>query len=316
MSLHLRPAHIRLIARTHVRHSLRSGSGVVFLVLAILTGLVIAFAVITPLEEYAKIEEKALREARADADAAGVDPKVFAEQAKAVTEQAASRFIEKVGKPVVKRFTGADDEQAEYILVKKPALVSAFLILMVFFLPFIVALGAFNQTAGDIATKGLRYQLLRTERGNIFLGRLLGTYLFYLAVLAVLMFTVLIYLVAKARFYPTADVALWMLQGYVAMALYALPWIALCAWISCAIGSPFVSLIVSDLIIGMWPVVAMSLGNVHEVLEKATYLMPWGYKYFLIDSNVGVVLGGGAAMLGFSLLFTWLGLRHFQRRDL
>lgn len=309
MSLHLRPAHIRLIARTHVRYSLRSGSGVVFLVLAILTGLVIAGVVITPVEAIAKIEKEQFREARADADAAGIDHD-------AVTRQIMDRFVEDIGKPVIKKFTGASEEQAHFLLFKKPALVSAFLVLMVFFLPFIVSLGAFNQTSGDIASKGLRYQLLRTERGNIFLGRMVGTYLFYLAVLAVLMFTVLVYLVAKAQFYPTADVVLWMLQGFLALSLYALPWIALCAWISCVIDSPFGSLVISNLIIGMWPVIAMSLANVEPFLGNASYLMPWGFKYYLVDPSVGMLLGGVGAMLGFSALFTWLGLRHFQKRDL
>lgn len=309
MSLHLRPAHIRLIARTHVRYSLRSGSGVVFLVLAILTGLTIAGFVITPVESIAKLEKEQFRDARAHSEAAGVDHDE-------VTRQIMDRFIDEIGKPVIKYFTGASDAQADYFLVDKPALVSAFLVLMIFFLPFIVSLGAFNQTSGDIATKGLRYQLLRTERGNIFLGRMVGTYLFFLAVLAVLMFTVMMYLVAKAQFYPAADVVLWMLQGCLALAIYALPWIALCAWISCVIDSPFGSLVISNLIIGIWPVIAMSLGNVEEFLGYVGYIMPWASKYFLVHPNIGVVLGGFAAMLGFSVLFTWLGLRHFQKRDL
>jgi hypothetical protein len=311
VSLHLRPAHIRLIARTHVRYSLRSGSGVVFLVLAILTGLIVAAVVISPFEAYVKEQRKEFAEARA----AGYD-QANEEARDAINKEVFETFIDKIGKPVIKKFTGADDEQAEFLLFKKPALVSAFLVLMIFFLPFIVSLGAFNQTAGDISTKGLRYQLLRTERGNIFLGRLLGTYMFYLAVLAVLMFTVLMYLIAKAQFYPAGDVVLWMFQGFVAMALYALPWIALCAWISCIIDSAFGSLVISNIIMILWPVIAWKLGDTTEILGYTSYLMPWGYKFFLLDSSFGIVLGGCAAMLGFAALFTWLGLNHFNKRDL
>ena len=239
MSLaHLRGRHVGLIAKTHVRYSIRGGAGLIFLIISMLAGLMMAGIVISPVEDIQRMEKKAGGEGN--------------------TQKVLDEVVHKVGIPAIKRFTSGDEEQAKYLALEKPALVSAFMVILMFFLPFLVSLGAFNQTAGDIGNRGLRYQLLRTERVNIFVGRFLGTAAFTFLVLGALMALVMLYLVIKAKFYPAGDVVLWMLRGYLAMVVYALPWIALCAWISTVIDSAFGSLVVAVLIVMFWPVLTGS----------------------------------------------------------
>jgi hypothetical protein len=158
--------------------------------------------------------------------------------------------------------------------------------------------------------------LLRTERANIFIGRLIGTYVFTLFTLAILTAVVLLYMVLKAKFYPPSDVIMWLLQGYVAMAIYSLPWVALCAWVSSAIDSPFGSLVISQLIIGFYPLLILIGKGVEEKVAYGIYALPWGYKYWLFHPNIGMWLLGLLAMVAFAALFTFLGMRHFQKRDL
>jgi ABC-type transport system involved in multi-copper enzyme maturation permease subunit len=300
---HLRGAHLNLIARTHVKYSVRGGAGLVFLLISLLTGLGIGSCVISPVESIQKGQEEF-----GDRSGRKLDNKD--------TKRVVDEVVREIGMPMVKKFTGAGDKQAEYLLAKKPALISAFMVVLMFFLPFLVSLGAFNQTSGDIGNRGLRYQLLRTERANIFLGRFIGTVLFTMLVLGIIMAVTMVYLVVKAKFYPAGDVILWMLQGYVAMMIYALPWIALSAWMSAAIDSPFGALVLLQLMIGLFPALIWFGTSIESSVEYGRYITPWGFKYFLMHPNIGVYLGGVGAMLGFTALFTWLGLRLFQKRDL
>ncbi len=293
---HVRSGHLNLISRTHVRYSIRGGAGLVFVFLSLLCGLLIANVVISPVEGIQKIQEKSGQSTD--------------------TREILDEVVDKVGYPAVTRFAGASDEQADYLLKEKPALISAFIIVLIFFLPFLISLGAFNQTSGDIANRGLRYQLLRTERPNIFLGRFIGTFLFSLIVLAILVGVVMAYLVFKARFYDSGSVVLWLAQGYLAMAIYSLPWVALCAWVSTGIDSPFGALVIDQLLIGFWPILVYMAKGALPAAGNLGYLMPWGWKWWLVHPSPLHWLVGTVVMLAFTALFLWLGLRHFQKRDL
>lgn len=293
---HLRGSHVSLIARTHVKYSIRGGAGLIFVLLSLVAGLVFAAIVIDPVEGLKQQAEQMGQEA---------NTKVIVERA-----------VQEVGIPMIERFTGGDEDQAVYLVLDKPALVSAFIVILTFFLPFLVALGAFNQYAGDVGNRGLRYQLLRTERANIFVGRFLGTYVFTLLTLGALMTIVAVYLMAKAQFYPAGDVILWMLQSFLAMALYSLPWVALCGWISSALDSAFGSLAISLVVIIFYPVVMWFGARANDAVGYGTYALPWGWKWHLLHPDAGHFLAGVAVMLAFTALFGWLGLRHFAKRDL
>jgi hypothetical protein len=298
---HLRGSHLRQIARHHAKHSLRGGTGLVFTFLSLLVGLLIANAFISPVES----SQKQAAEIAKQLDQKGVSDK-----------QILDALVEDIGKPAIKWWVDADADQLNYLVYDKPAVVSAILVVLLFSAPFLIAFGAFNQTTGDIQHKGLRYLLLRTERSNIFIGRFLGTYIFSLFVMALLMLVVWLYLVIKTDFYPKMDVTLWMLQGYVALAIFCLPYVALCAWLSGATDSPFVSLIVSSLFIGFWPLLIYLGAKMESAVAYGNYAMPWGFKYHLLHPNLLHTLGAAGAMFGFTALFVWVGLRHFQTRDL
>ena len=187
---------------------------------------------------------------------------------------------------------------------------------MVFSIPFLVSAGAFNQTSGDIQVRSLRYVLLRTERANIFIGRFLGTAAFVMAVLGLLCGVVLLYLVGKVRFYPPGDVVLWMAQGFLAILLLSLPYIAFCAWISAAIDSPIISLVISQVVVLFAPVIVYAMTVALAPARYLGYVLPWPLKYELLSPHPLHVAGAGAAMLGYTGLYLWLGLKTFEGRDL
>jgi ABC-type transport system involved in multi-copper enzyme maturation permease subunit len=287
MSLHgLRKAHVGLIAKNHARFSIRSGTGLIFSLITLLAGLVIA--------------------------AIFLDPASALESG----DEVGKAKIAEIAIGAIKWLTDASDTQVQYWLLDNPALVSAFLFVFVLFVPFMVCLGAFNQLSGDIGSRGIRYQLLRTERANLLIGRFLGTYLFCLAIYGLLFFVVSIFVIAQQDIYAATDVMLWMLRGFFVVAIYSLPYVAFCALISCAIGSPFGSMALSSGIVGLTPLVIWFVGRKWEPAEYVGYLTPWKYRLMLFDPDPVTMLAAVAAMLAFTGVFLFLGVRHFERRDL
>lgn len=281
-----RDDHIRLIAAHYLKHSLRGGAGIIFIFLGLVTGLLCAQIVLASFEL---------------AQDSGVDP----------------GDVIRVADEGLRRFSSLPGEQIAYLTTTKPAPISAFLVMMFFATPMLAVLGAFNQLSGDIGSKGLRYLVQRTERTKLFLGRLIGAYILTLIVFLLLFAIVAAFMLGTIAMYPAADMLLWMAEGYLRLAVLALPYTALCAWLSAAIDSPFGTLAVALAIILFVPVVLSMAGTINpDVGGVLAYFHPGGYKWWLIHPNLGLGLAGTGVMAGFAALFTWLGWRHFERRDL
>jgi len=301
----LRKAHLNLIARHSLKHGIRGGAGLVSIALTLLIGLFLAQCAIGPLERV----EKSVDFAADRTPGIDNDQRNFA-------KQKANDQIVKIAVKGMEMAMDPSTDQLDYLTEEKPAMVSVMLVLLFLATPLFACLGGFNQTAGDIGSKGLRFLLFRTERANIFWGRFFGT-LGFTALVNLLLFGILtIYMVAKLNVHPKDDMAMWMLQGYLRMMVFTLPYLALCAWISSAMESAFGSLAISLLVAFFLPLFLGIAGSFEDVVKYAQYATPWGWKYWLLEPLGPKFLGGLAAMFGFSALFLWLGHRNFNRRDL
>ncbi len=302
----LRRAHLSLIARHSLRHGIRGGAGLVSIALTLLIGLFLAQCAVGPLENVDKRVDFA-------ADRAG--PNIDNDTRSAAKRQANDQIV-KIAVQGMKFAMDPSEEQLDYLTEDKPAMVSVMLVLLFLATPLFACLGGFNQTAGDIGTKGLRFLLFRTERSNIFWGRFFGT-LGFTALVNLLLFAILtIYMVAKLNVHPKGDMVMWMLQGYFRMLLFTLPYVALCAWISSAMDSAFASLAISLLVAFFLPLFLGVGGSFEEAVKYGQYVTPWGFKYWLLEPLGAKLFGGIAAMGGFTALFLFLGHRNFTRRDL
>jgi ABC-type transport system involved in multi-copper enzyme maturation permease subunit len=306
------PNHLRLIAWHYARHNIRGGTGLMYTLVLLTTGLLIAAVPIMILEELKRAQERERK----------LDNPEFRKLQREFNKRLVEKFAEDVGRPVARWATDNDNELADYLVMEKPAMISAILMILMVALPIIVCLGSFNQFSGDIQHKGLRYLLLRTERTNIYLGRFVGTVLFTAALLALLFLVLFLYLAFKADFYDRGKMGVWLLQGYGALLLFSLPYIAMCSWISALIDSPFGALAISELITIFIPifvllgVMMLKESGLGDGFKYVGYLQPWPLKYQLFHPNPLHVLGASAAILGYTVLFGWLGLRTFQTRDL
>jgi hypothetical protein len=293
-----RANHVGLVAGYWARFSVRMGGGLLTLCLVLLVGLGIASAFISPLE--------ALIEA---------GPEV------GHSEQEAADFLDKIARSdqvvdVVEWMTG-DADQAAYLLRTQPALLSAIFLVLLIAVPFLAVTAGFNQLAGDVGSRGLRFVLLRTERPNVFFGRFLGTTAFFAISLAVTFLVLVVYVAAKFRIYSVGAQAWWGFQGFFGCLMLALPYLALCAWISGLMDSAFGSFMICTLLAG-FPVLFIALLDATMAGDQGGLMriLPWGWKFDLLDGDVGMRLLACAVLTGFTALFLALGLRSFGKRDL
>lgn len=304
-----------LIAKYSARYSVRGGIGLVFLLLSLTFGLMVAHTMLQPVE----MVVKEVTANNPDADKDETTEMVLEELVDQVTPVVSWMLADKTDEDDAEagREAGeAADAWADYLLREQPAVLSAIFLILLFGWPFIIAFGAFDIYSGDIGSRQLRYQLLRVDRGSIFVGRLLGMLVTFALVLMLLGVTVVVYMGAKLPLYSWSSLIAWALQGVAAILWVSLPYVALCSWISASIGSSFGSLTICSLVIGGVPLFAM-LGRVtHEAAGYVNYLLPWGFQTRLLHHEWSqVALAGGACLLQ-AAIFTWLGYRKFTRRDL
>lgn len=307
----LNARHLRLISVYSSRHAIRGGTGLVFVLLTLIAGLLVAHSIITPVEQYKLQMEKR-----------NVD----------VSEEEIVERLVDFGRPGVEFVLGGihldeDDPSydevkkekerwASFLLEERPALLSAVLLLMIFMMPGISAVGAFNQFSGDVQSRGLRYQLLRTERANIFFGRYLGTAIFTALVVIFLITVITVYLGLKLDLYSWKDLIICSLHGVLALTVVILPYVALCTWISSAIDSPIASLVICMLILWAVPLFSLIGRNTWEPARHVIYLLPWGVQNHLLHPDGLNFLGSAAACLAYTAFFLTIGYWRFSKRDL
>jgi ABC-type transport system involved in multi-copper enzyme maturation permease subunit len=296
----LRGSHVRLIGTYWVRFSMRTGGGLLALLFLLIVGLSVASIFLAPVEQVMKMGP--------EVGHSGTGTAAY------IQELAESEQVVDVVQWV---FGGAED-QAAYLLREKPALISVILLALLMSYPFVACLAGFNQTAGDISNRGLRYLLIRTERPNIFFGRFLGAVGFTAVSMALVFVILVLYVYFKLGVYGFGETVLWSVQGYFACLATMVPFLALCAWVSCLIDSAFGALAISLLLVG-FPVAILKVAGYaippgdHAWLERLT---PWGWKYDLLSVDLGMRMLAFLVMGGFTALFLMLGMRRFARRDL
>jgi hypothetical protein len=288
---------LKLICAYDLRNALRSGSGLVYTVLATFFGLIVANAIISPFEAFAsRLGQN--------------DPVAF------------ERSVVGLARPVVQWALGSFDSGpdtaawVDYLLTGRPALLSAIFVVLLFGTPLLIPFGSFNQTSGDIGNRGLRYLLLRTERVNIYYGRLISSMILAIGVQILVIALIALYLGLKVHVYDGIDIFTWSLQGLFALCVLTLPYVALCAWLSASTDSPMTSLVIANAVIGGVLLGAFLVARQWEIGSYLAYLLPWGVQKLLLKPENSTVLLAAAACLGYTAVFAWLGQRKFGTRDL
>ncbi len=305
--------HIRLISFYRTRYTVRGGAGLMFLLIALVFGLSVAHIVLLPIEKALVANAKTTGKS---------DPKMVVGEAVKLSRPVIQwalgirSFEESAAAMNPLQSPAPPDPWTTFLLDKRPALLSVIFLILMLGMPLLISLLAFNQIAGDVQTRGIRYVLLRTERANIFIGRFVGTAFFSTLVMAIIIATITFYLGANVRIYPTGLLIRWALHGFCALAVLMLPYIALCSLISASVDSPFLSLALGVLLIGgvlLFPLIARLAW---EPAINLKYALPWGFRNQLLHPDLSHSLGAGLGCLGYMLVFLVLGYYRFETRDL
>jgi ABC-type transport system involved in multi-copper enzyme maturation permease subunit len=320
----LNARHIGLISLYWSRYIVRSGAGLVYLLIALIFGLSVAQIIIMPVEQLMNTQRRQMGQ---------VDPEAVRGRIIS-TGQPITQFVLGIrsmqeivkqsapdyGGPPMRGSPRADrgslDPWTSFLMKDRPALLSAIFLVLVFGMPFAIPFLAFNQVTGDIQHHGLRYLLLRTERGNIYFGRFLGTTAFSTAVMALIVAIITLYLGLKVRIYPAGALTLWAVHGFLVLSLLMVPYIAMCSIVSVSVDSPFFSLVLANLIISGVLLFAVVGGLKWQVVKLVKYLLPWGWQNYLLHPSPSLLLAAVAACFLYTAVFLILGYARFETRDL
>jgi ABC-type transport system involved in multi-copper enzyme maturation permease subunit len=324
-------SHIRLISLYWSRFAVRSGSGLVYLMIALIFGLSMAHILIMPVEQLIAQQKRETGE---------TDPQfikktiidigrpviqfVFGQKTlEEIGQESMARqrsFRDKDGGP--ENAADGPNKDAEidpwitFLLEKRPALLSAIFMLLIFGMPFAISFLGYNQVSGDVQSHGLRYLLLRTQRCSIYFGRFLGTVIFSTAVMAIIVVTITFYLGMKTRIYPAGALTLWAVHGFLALSVLMVPYIAVCSLISASVDSPFLSLILAKVVIAG----VLLMGILGRLAWKPAiyilYALPWGWQSNLLHPEPARCLLAALGCVVYAGFFLFLGYYHFERRDL
>ena len=321
-------AHVRLISLYWSRYAVRSGSGLVYLMIALVFGLSVAHIIIMPVERLMALQKKQIgqedpqliRKTIIDIGQPIIQFVLGVKSFEQVTKEAASTQMHRQNDTSSTAHSGnnnsAFDPWTNFLIEKKPALLSVIFLILIFGMPFVISFLAFNQISGDVQNHGLRYLLLRTERCNIFFGRFIGTTFFSTAVMAIIVATITFYLGMKVRIYPASDLAIWAVQGFLALAILMVPYIAVCSLISASVDSPFLSLVLAKVVIAGVLLMAILGGFAWKPAKYILYALPWGWQNNLLHPAPAHWLGAVLASLAYTAFFLTLGYIRFETRDL
>lgn len=322
--------HIRLISLYWSRYAVRSGSGLVYLLIALVFGLSVAHILIMPVEQLM---------ARQIHKTGQTDPLIIRntiinigypisqwilgqKTMKEIIEESAAQQMSYSKNPdqaytADQMNTDIDfDPWTRFLLEEKPALLSAIFLVLLFGMPFVISFLAYNQVSGDIQSHGLRYLLLRTERKSIYFGRFLGSVIFSTLVIAIIVVTITFYLGAKTRIYPATALIGWAACGFLALSILMVPYIALCSLISASVDSPFLSLVLAKVAIAGVLLLALAGSIAWKPAKYLLYALPWGLQSHLLHPAPAHWAGATLACLAYTAVFLMLGYYRFEKRDI
>lgn len=307
--------HVRLISLYWCRYVIRSGSGLVYLLIALVFGLTVAHVMIMPVEQLMIKQKREMGQV----DPEAIDNTIVAVGRPiidwALGNKSAGEMMAQ-GPGMLAAGQGEPSVWSQFLLQDKPALLSAILLILLFGMPFVISFLAFNQISGDVQSRGLRYLLLRTSRSSIYFGRFLGAALFSTLVMGFLIATVALYLGLKIRIYSAPALVVWSAQGFLALAVLMLPYIAVCSLISASADSPLLSLVLAKLVIAGILIMAVLSARFWEPARYLKFVLPWGCQNHLLHPDATHWLGAGLACFVYTGIFLGLGYLRFTRRDL
>lgn len=223
-------------------------------------------------------------------------------------------------------FLFSDDPAAIAALAEVPLVVLVVFRLTLIFLPLYIALMGFDQLAGEIGPKSIRYLLVRTSRSSILFGKFLGQAAVLVALLGVIDTAIFTYARITHPDFGSGLAVVMLLKLWLAATIFSLAYLALTTLCSALFRTPAVSLVFNVIVLfGFWLLDAIgSSAALSAKLSEATpsatallrYFSPSHYSPGLLHPAASHFAVSGAAYAGFALVFLTAAYAVMRERDL
>lgn len=222
-----------------------------------------------------------------------------------------------VGKQMVERavgwFVDLDSSTVGQMLLNHSPFALVFFLVALAINPIISILATFDQTGGDISSRHIRYLLLRTDRGSLYWGKMLGATLYFSMSIGVMVAIVGAFGILSGAM-PGSEV-LYMVRIWLTLTVAALPFIALNAFSGALTGSAGGAFGVTFAYYAVAWLVSAVGGWFNDGLKVLEYLSPSSMKYNLAADDL-MVVGKAVLHMGIiAVIAVVLGNLLFQRRD-
>lgn len=306
-------SEIGAIWRGETRRALKSGRVVVLLILFVLfVGLALTVVGFLNHQLNAKFEQQVAL--------AGADLAQAQEQLVAGKKQFLQTFV-------------TEDEAMLDSLAALPLVLLVVFKLTLRFLPLFVALMGFDQLAGEVGPKSVRYLVVRVKRTSIILGKLLSqATLFGLLMSLCIALMVLVSKVLNPEFAP-ADLALWTFKLLISSLVLSIAYLSLTALFSALARQGGVSLLLNVIaLFVIWfvaliggafrfpgedaPAGTLAMLKSESAFAYARYLSVWHFGDDLLHPHWARFLTAALVHVGFALVFLGLAQLALKKRDL
>lgn len=273
-----------LTAVREIRRNLGSTKGIVMFVLFFLGGLVPALVQVLLLKL--------------------VNPDTNQE----VPEELKQRFFEEL----LLKSKMYDAETAKY-LSACPMVLFGLLKGTLRFVPLLILLVSFDQIAGEIQHRGIRYVVGRSRRESFVAGKAIGVWAVISSAILLLHLVVWVVMLIQGSTPPAAVLA-WGPRMWLFSVTGAAAWVGLITLVSSFFKTPIVALLVGV-------VVSFVLWLTNTILElipaakAATWALPFRYEELLLSNQPLQVIGGVAAFLGWGAVMVAAAAFIVRRRD-
>ena len=306
-------SEIVAIWRGETRRALRSGRVLVLLILFLLfVGLALTIVGGVNHQLNAKFDQQM--------SMSGADPSQAQEQLSAGKKQFLQTFV-------------TEDEAMLSSLAAIPIVLLVVFKLTLRFLPLFIALMGFDQLAGEVGPKSIRYLVVRVKRNSIILGKLLSQVTLFAMLMSIC--TLMMVLVAKVLNpeFAAGDVALWTGKLIISSMVLSLAYLCLTALFSALVKQGGISLVLNVIALFVIWFIALIGGAVRFPGEEAAqgtlamlkseslwaylrYASVWQYGDDLLHPHWGRFLTAALVHVGYGLVFLGLAQLALKKRDL
>jgi ABC-2 type transport system permease protein len=306
-------SEISAIWRGETRRALKSGRVLVLLILFLLfVGLALTVVGFLNHQLNAKFEQQVAM--------AGADLSQAQEQLVAGKKQFLQTFV-------------TEDAAMLDSLAALPLVLLVVFKLTLRFLPLFIAIMGFDQLAGEVGPKSVRYLVVRVKRSSIILGKLLSqATLFGLLMSICVVLMVLVSKVLNPEF-AAGDVALWTFKLLVSSLVLSVAYLALTALFSALVKQGGISLVLNVIALFVIWFIALIGGAFRFPGEEAAantlamlksesafaylrYASVWHFGDDLLHPHWSRFLTAALVHVGFALAFLGLAQLALKERDL